>query len=92
MMNNPFVIGQATQMARRLLGARGLNPDARIDWAYRAALGRFANEREKAAIKRYLADYQKSVASANPKGNPQLAAWASFCQTLFASGEFRYLY
>jgi len=92
MMNNPFAIVQATQLARRVLGARGLNPDARIDLAYRLALGRVAYEREKTDIKSYLSSYQKSVESAEPKANAQFAAWASFCQTLFASGEFRYLY
>jgi Protein of unknown function (DUF1553)/Protein of unknown function (DUF1549)/Planctomycete cytochrome C len=92
MMNNPFVIAQSNQMARRVLGTQSLNPDARIDLAYRLALGRFASEREKAGVKRYLESYHKSVESAAPKGAPQLAAWASFCQTLFASGEFRYLY
>jgi hypothetical protein len=92
MMNNPFVIAQSNQMARRVLGTPGLNMDARIDLAYRFALGRVATEHEKSDIKRYLANYHKSVQSAAPKGNPQVAAWASFCQTLFASGEFRYLY
>jgi hypothetical protein len=92
MMNNAFVVVQSTQLARRVLGARGLNPDTRIDLAYRLVLGRAADEREKADIKNYLGSYQQSVESAKPKTNPQLAAWASFCQTLFASGEFRYLY
>jgi hypothetical protein len=92
MMNNPFVIAQANQMARRVLGRRELNQDARIDSAYRIALGRAATERETADIKRYLETYHKAVHAANPKGNPELAAWASFCQTLFALGEFRYLY
>jgi Protein of unknown function (DUF1549)/Protein of unknown function (DUF1553)/Planctomycete cytochrome C len=92
MMNNPFVIVQSNQMARRVLGSRDLEPDARIDLAYRFALGRVATEREKSNVNGYLASYRKSVASAEPKSNPELAAWASFCQTLFASGEFRYLY
>jgi hypothetical protein len=90
MMNNPFVIDQSTQMARRVLTAQGV--DARIDLAYRIALGRVATPPEKTDIKRYLESYQKSVKSANPKANAELAAWASFCQTLFASGEFRYVY
>jgi hypothetical protein len=92
MMNNPVVIAQSTQMARRVLGARDLNPDARIDLAYRLALGRMAKDHEKADVKRYLADYHQSVEKAAPTGNSQLVAWASFCQTLFASGEFRQLY
>jgi hypothetical protein len=92
MMNNPFVIAQSNLMARRVLTPQGLNPDARIDLAYRLALGRVASEHEQSDIKAYLANYRKAVAPANPNVNPQLAAWASFCQTVFASGEFRYLY
>jgi hypothetical protein len=92
LMNNPFVIARANQMARRLLANRDAETDARIDLAYRSALGRVAGESEKAAIKSYLTTYRKSLAAAEPRGNPELAAWASFCQTLFASGEFRYRY
>jgi hypothetical protein len=92
LMNNPFVMMQSNLLARRVLGTRGLSPDGRIDMAYRLALGRLASEREKGDIKAYLANYRKSVESADPKVNPQPAAWTSFCQTLFASGEFRYLY
>jgi hypothetical protein len=92
MMNNPFVITQSHQMARRVLGTRGLTQDARIDLAYRLALGRVATEGERSEIKHYVASYHKSVEPAAPKGNPQVTAWASFCQTLFASGEFRYVY
>jgi hypothetical protein len=92
MMNSPFVITQAHQMARRVLGTRGLNKDARIHLAYRLALGRLADEHEKEDIEHYLAGYQKALESAAPKENPQVAAWASLCQTLMASGEFRYLY
>jgi hypothetical protein len=92
MMNNSFVIAQSTQLARRVLDARDLDPEARINLAYRLALGRAADEREIADVKRHLESYQKSVEAADPKTNPKLAAWASFCQTLFALGEFRYLY
>jgi hypothetical protein len=92
MMNNPFAITQAHQMARRVLGASGLNQDARIDLACRLALGRVATDSERSEINRYLASYHKSVEAAAAKGNPLVTAWASFCQTLFASGEFRYVY
>jgi hypothetical protein len=69
-----------------------LNDDGRIQLAYQLALGRVADDHEKADIKRYLASYESALHSAGPKVNPHVAAWASLCQTLFASGEFRYLY
>jgi Protein of unknown function (DUF1553) len=92
MMNSPFVINQAHEMAHRVLGTRGLNEDGRIQLAYQLALGRLADEHEKVDIKRYLASYESALHSAGPKVNPHVAAWASLCQTLLASGEFRYLY
>jgi hypothetical protein len=92
MMNNAFVIAQSTLMAKRVLDAQGLSPDDRIDLAYRLALGRVASQREKSTVKGYLTDYQKSIETADRKANPQVAAWASLCQALFASGEFRYRY
>jgi hypothetical protein len=92
LMNNPFITTQAERMARRILQQKDLDQSARIDLAYRLALGRLPDEHEKTSIKRYLADYRETLAKAQPKGNPQFAAWASLCQTLFASGEFRYVY
>jgi hypothetical protein len=102
MMNNPFVITQSNQMAQRVLGVEGPNTDERIDFAYRLALGRVANQSEKPAIRHFLSDYRQSLATSGPnrrsaetsgaKGNAEAATWAALCQALFASGEFRYRY
>ncbi|HWY86700.1 MAG TPA: PSD1 and planctomycete cytochrome C domain-containing protein [Gemmataceae bacterium] len=92
MMNDPFVMVQATTMAQRLLATPDLSQDGRIDLAYRLALGRSPNEHERAAVKSYLPAYRKSVEAAAPMSYPVAAAWASFCQILFASGEFRTRY
>jgi hypothetical protein len=92
LLNSPFVMKQAEHLAQRVLEAPNLDTSARIDRAYRLALGRLPNSGEKAAVANYLDDYQKSLKAAGGKGNLNLATWASFCQTLFASGEFRYVY
>jgi hypothetical protein len=92
LMNNAFVMKQAEQLARRVLAQKGSGPAAQVDLAYRLTLGRLPTERERSDITRYLADYRKSLEADAFKGNAQLAAWTSFCQTLFASGEFRYVY
>lgn len=92
LMNSPFIMKQSEQMAKRILEPKGVNPEARIETAYRLALGRLPTEREKSDVTRYVTEYRKSLEEAGAKGNSQLAAWASFCQTLFASGEFRYVY
>ena len=92
LMNSPFVMKQSEQLARRILEPKGLNPAARIDLAWRFALGRLPNDHERSDITRYLAEYRKTLEAGDHKGNTNLACWTSVCQTLFASGEFRYVY
>jgi len=92
LMNSPFAMKQSELLAKRILAQKGSGPAAQIDLAYRLALGRLPTDRERSDITHYLGDYRKSLEGADQKGNAQLAAWASFCQTLFASGEFRYVY
>jgi hypothetical protein len=92
MMNNGFVLGHSNRLAGRVLSNRDLTQAGRIDLAYRFALGRLPSKKERSEVRQYLAAYRKSVEQAGAKANPMFAAWASFCQTLFASGEFRYVY
>ncbi len=92
LMNNPFVLKQAEQMARRVLNQQQLDQAGRIAWAYRLAIGRPPTKSEQAKVSQFLADYRKSLSAADAKGNPQIAAWTCFCQTLFGVGEFRYVY
>ncbi len=83
LMNNPFVLKQAGQLARRVLDQQGLDQDGRIAWAYRLAIGRPPSSSERANVSQFLAEFRKSLAEADKKGNPQVAAWTYFCQTLF---------
>jgi hypothetical protein len=92
LMNSNFAMKQSETLAKRVLAEKGTGPEAHIERAYRLALGRLPTEREKADVTRYVGEYRKALEDAGSKGNSQLAAWASFCQTLFASGEFRYVY
>jgi hypothetical protein len=92
LMNNPFVLKQSEEMAKRVLKPDGLDQQGRINLAYRLALGRLPTESERTAVTKFIVDYRQSFEGAKQKGNPQVAAWTSFCQTLFQSGQFRYLY
>ncbi len=92
LMNNPFVHEQAAAMAKRLLADKDRDQATRIDLAYRMALSRLATDKERASVARFLNEYREAVRGTGPKTTPQLAAWTSFCQTLFQSGEFRYVY
>ncbi len=86
MMNHPFAIEQAKSAARRVL-AETADDAARIERAYRLALGRPPTEAEK----KLALSYVGLPADGKELEGRQLDAWAQFFQALFASVDFRYL-
>jgi hypothetical protein len=103
LMNSQFVLDHSQRIADELLKMESAPIDRRIDHAYRLIVSRppTAAQRERAA--RFLRDFAGpatgspspgSAASGSPTSDAgeARAAWASLCQVLFASAEFRYLY
>jgi cytochrome c553 len=86
LLNDPFVRQQSQAMARRLLTEAQPDDARRVDRAYRLALGRPANAAEQARAASYLAAYGMESEGVETRE----AAWASFCQAILASAEFRY--
>lgn len=82
LLNSPWAIEQAGALAERLLAMPNLGDDARIEKAFRLAMGRDANATEIARLKSYL-DSESSAGSSK--------AWTRLCQTIFAAAEFRYI-
>jgi hypothetical protein len=83
LMNSPFIRDQAHAAGKRLL-AEKLEDSDRIDLAYRMFYARSAAPAEKERAAKYLTAMAKTLGSSTD-------AWASFCQVLIASAEFRYL-
>ena len=82
LMNSPWVHSQARHAAERLLAAPDLADDAaRLDHAYRAALGRAPRNTERDLTLPHLRSF----------GDDRLAAWASVFHALFACVDFRYV-
>ncbi len=77
LLNDPFIRRQSALLAERLSGEGA----ARVDRAYRLALGRAATAREASRALAYIEDFDGGPAE----------AWASFCQALIASAEFRHV-
>ncbi len=92
MMNNEFVRAQSAAMAKRIL-ATPLDYPSRLNLAYHLALGRPATEAERKRADQYLLNEAKGLMpiKGGSKDAASLLAWATFCQALFASAEFRYL-
>lgn len=79
--NSPLIVGHAQHAARRVIGFSKDIP-SRIGLSYQLILARAPSDAERADAMAFLKDFPG-------KEDEVLAA---FCQTLFASAEFRYLY
>jgi hypothetical protein len=84
-LNSPLVEHFAEKFAERLLKMDKLSDPKRIEMAYLLALGRSPTKQETSDA----ADYLGSCIN-DQKMNRQ-AAWASLCQALYGTVEFRYV-
>ncbi|MCX7423075.1 MAG: PSD1 and planctomycete cytochrome C domain-containing protein [Planctomycetia bacterium] len=95
LMNSPWIVEQSRHAASQLLDEKSLDDAGRVHRIYQRAFARSPTSEELTRSLRYLAE-PESVAI-DPKAAPptaeqlRLERWTSFCQILFASGEFRTL-
>ena len=83
MLNSPFVIEQANRFSQSLLTAAE-DDEMRVKLAFRRALGREPDEKELAQALE-LVQLTRSSLKSDDK------AWASLCQALLVTNEFRYI-
>jgi hypothetical protein len=99
MLNDSFVRQQSQALANRLLRRTDLDDSGRVHAAYRLSLNRTATTKEVERAQRYLVEYEAALRDVKKSSSTQAseaaeattAAWASFCQALLASAEFRYV-
>jgi hypothetical protein len=84
LFNNPFVVEQADRFAREVISTCSTKPEERVRDAYLRALTRQPDDRE-------LAGAVGLVRETEAKTGSERRAWASLCQALLASSEFRYI-
>jgi len=93
LMNNPFVIQQAQALAQRLVKDSTLSDAGRVDLAYKLAFTRMPTAPERTRAMSYIESQMHATPVAGSHHDSvsiKVDAWASFCQALFASAEFRY--
>ena len=96
LMNNPQAIQLADAFARRIAEHEG-DPMERLTHAYQLAFSRAPTEEEFTAIRSFWMRFPETVQTRSPKHSPegkkeaQGLALSAFCQSLFASAEFRLL-
>jgi len=83
LLNNDFMVAQSQHAARRLLALKLPDHRARIGRAFELALGRSADETELSQAEAMLNNFP---------GEDPASAWSAFCQALFTTAEFRYVY
>jgi hypothetical protein len=94
LMNNPQAISAADAFAKRIGEFQG-TPIERLTHAYQLCFARPPTEAELTAIKAFWARFPDQAAGSKQtqqaKDYGKSAALSAFCQSLFASAEFRYL-
>ncbi len=93
LLNSPYVMELATSAAGRLT-SEARTPEDRVIWVYNIMLGRKPTKQE---VETALAFIDKVRTQSAPTGrfiarlrspNVEQTAWAAFCQSVWASGEF----
>jgi len=91
LMNDPFILEQATGLARRLIGSGG-DPWRRIELAHQIALARPARHIEMEMAVHYLDAYRKQLEKDGVEADRlELEAWTSYARMLLCSNEFVYI-
>jgi hypothetical protein len=93
-LNSPFVIEQAEQIARRVLDSPALSDSARIERIFLTILARRPTPQERQRIASYLTPTTSNVAR-EPITDcdvEQLSAWTSVAQAMMALPEFRFVF
>lgn len=92
MLNNPFVIQQSVAFANKV-ASHSSNLNKQIDYAFNLAYGRSATSREQQLTSAFFRSFDSSAEqyrNFRTSTRDQLAL-SIFCQSLFASAEFRFL-
>ena len=90
LLNDRFVHDQAATLAKDVLHQHDAGDADRIRSVYQRSLGRQPTSKEVDRATTFLAEYESASREAQA-AEPRGAAWASFCQAVLASAEFRYL-
>ncbi len=91
LFNSPFVIEQAELFARTVMDHTA-DPQGRVRRAWQRALLRDPSERElEQAIELVRTTASDLGSEPNSNDHKELKAWASLCQALLVSNEFRYV-
>ena len=87
LMNNEMVVKHSRRFAVQLLDKAGADSASRVRWAFRRALQRDPSRTETQRVIKLVNTLQTET------GNPEneTSIWATICQALLTTSEFRYI-
>ena len=91
LLNDPFVIQEATVMAKNLLSTKQNQFSDRVNWVYQRSLARNASDDEIADAQQYLKQLKNTYVSKGVKGNLEILVWKDYIHSIFNLKEFIYL-
>ena len=91
LLNNPMVVEQAGLLGKKLIIEAGETEPDRVRWAYRRILQRNPSEKELGRSITFVRSLRDTLNADNTKTDAPIPAWATLCQALLASNEFRYI-
>jgi len=87
LMNDPFVIGQAEIMAKKLLEQKQLSFDQKIEWVYMHSFSRKPSKDEIKNAKKFISQLKEM----ENIEDESLTPWIDYCHSIFNLKEFIYL-
>jgi mono/diheme cytochrome c family protein len=88
LLNSGFARTRAAAFARRLHNEAGPEADKRVALAFQLACGRQPSDKEREAVRRFLATQQELYAADK---NSEQKVWTDFAQMVLASNAFLYV-
>jgi len=91
LLNDPFVVLLAEEMAKLLLEAKIPRPENRIRWIYERCFARVPSKREINDATAFMAQLKKTYPSTTKKEIIELSVWKDYIHSIFNMKEFIYL-
>jgi len=91
LMNDPFVVAQAENMAENVMQQKDLTLEGKIQWIYIRAFARSANDDEIQKAKAFLQQQSQVHNIDEQEVEHALEVWKDYCHTIFNMKEFIYL-
>lgn len=91
LMNDPFVVVQAEEMAKKMLAEKLPQLEDQVHWIYTRCVARKANKEEIRDAAQFMEQLRKSYAAKGKTKPSETTIWKDYIHSLYNTKEFIYL-